>query len=60
MGTIAQKLKPHVKAIEASASGGCQKAVEIIELYEMHRKSPSDPAAPALCEAVFDDWMKDQ
>lgn len=58
MGSLAEKLKPHVSAIVAAHEGGDKSATHIIKLYEMHRTCPSDPAAPVLCEAVFDDWMK--
>ena len=55
---IADKLKPHVPAILAAHNAGDGSATAIIKLYEMHRSCPGDPAAIALCEAAFDDWMK--
>ena len=55
---LADKLKPHVSAIQRDAANACPRAMEIINLYTMHRTSPADPAAPALCEAAFDEWRK--
>lgn len=56
--TLADKLRPHVPAIELAASHGDAGAREIITLYQMHCACPSDPGAPALCEAAFDNWIK--
>jgi hypothetical protein len=56
--SLAEKLKPHVKSIEFASKCGDTAATQIIKLYEMHRNCPSDPGAPALCEAAFDDWMR--
>lgn len=58
MSAIAEKLKPFVKEIVAAHEAGDAGATQIIKLYEMHRVCPQDHAAPALCESVFDDWMK--
>lgn len=58
--SLADKLRPYVSRIEAAIKAGDEKARQIVTLYEMHRASPSDPAAPALCEVAFDDWMKEQ
>ena len=57
--TLADKLKPHVDAIKASAKSGNPRAQEIIQLYRMHCDCPSDPGAPALCEAAFEGWLKE-
>lgn len=56
--TLAEKLKPHVSKILAAHKAGDRSATNIITLYEMHRSCPNDPAAPALCEAAFTDWIK--
>jgi hypothetical protein len=55
--SLIEKLRPHVKAIEAARAAGDRNALQIIVLYEMHRICPTDPGASALCEATFDDWM---
>lgn len=57
---LADKLRPHVAAIQMAASGGDAKAQQIVSLYKMHCACPNDPGAPALCEATFDDWMKER
>lgn len=56
--TLASRLKPHVATIEAAAAAGDQGAKQIIDLYQMHVRLPSDPGAPALCAAAFDDWLR--
>lgn len=56
--TLADKLKPYVAVIEAAAAAGDLGAKQIITLYQMHVRQPSDPGAPALCEAAFNDWRK--
>ena len=56
--TLADKLKPHVPAIQRDAANGNARAMEIINLYKMHCACPADPGAPALCEAAFDEWRK--
>ena len=56
--SLADKLRPHVPEIQSQARGGNEKAARIIDLYQMHVACPSDPGAPALCEAAFDEWMK--
>lgn len=56
MITLADKLRPYVEQIKADASAGNVKAKQVIDLYQMHASCPSDPGAPALCEAVFEDW----
>lgn len=55
--TLAEKLKPYVSQIIASAAKGNGKAQMVISLYNMHRACPSDPGAPALCEMMFRDWL---
>ncbi len=56
--SLADTLRPHVQAIQSAAKNGDMKAQQIINLYGMHCRCPSDPGAPALCQAAFDDWMK--
>lgn len=58
MTDLVEKLKPHVKAIMDDAAAGDFRAKEIITLYRMWERCPSDHAAPALCEATFNDWLK--
>lgn len=55
---LTEKLRPHVDAIKADAANGDVRAKEIITLYKMWERCPNDAAAPALCEATFDDWLK--
>lgn len=55
--SLADTLRPHVAAIKDAAAAGDAKAAQIISLYRMHCSSPSDPGAPALCKATFDDWI---
>jgi hypothetical protein len=57
---LADKLRPHVAAIEAASAAGDGMARNIISLYRMHMTCPGDPGAPALCEATFNDWMKER
>jgi hypothetical protein len=54
--TLADKLRPYVQELMAGAKGGDQVADRVITLYRMHCSCPSDPGAPALCEAAFDEW----
>lgn len=56
--TLADKLRPYVPAIVDDAQNGNTNAQQIIALYRMHCDCPSDPGAPALCEAFFEDWKK--
>ena len=60
MMDITTKLKPHVKEIQADVTGDDvelkKHAAAIINLHGLHVKCPGDPAAPALCEAAFDEW----
>jgi len=58
--TLADTLRPWVRSIQASASTGNKTASEIINLYEMHRRSPSDPAAVGLCRAALKGWLHEQ
>lgn len=60
MSDLSETIRPHVAAIESSASHGNKKALMIISLYQMHVKCPNDPGAAGLCQAAFDDWMKSQ
>lgn len=57
---LTEKLRPHVQDIKDAAEKGDSTAQRIINLYRLHQDCPSDPGAPALCEQVFDDWMKDR
>lgn len=52
-----EMLKPHVSALEADASSGDQKAQAVIQLYDMVRSCPEDPAARAFCEVIFKEWQ---
>jgi len=54
---LTERLRPHVSALLAARKNGDQKAKQVIDLYGMHVRCPGDPGAPALCEAVFDDWI---
>jgi hypothetical protein len=58
MSSLADKLRPQVLAIKDAAAAGDKGAQNIIKLYQMHVRCPSDPGAPALCEAAFDEWVK--
>jgi len=58
--TLADKLRPFVAALKEASAAGDKRAAEVITLYRMHCACPSDPAAPALCEAAFNDWLKQQ
>ena len=58
--TLADTLRPWVRSIQASASTGNKTASEIIDLYEMHRRSPRDPAAVGLCRAALKEWLHEQ
>jgi hypothetical protein len=58
--TLADTLRPWVRSIQASASIGNKTASEIINLYEMHWVSPSDPAAAGLCRAALKEWLYEQ
>jgi len=55
MATLADRLKPFVSEIAAE---GDTLAQHIINLYRMFCACQSDPGAPALCEATFEDWLK--
>lgn len=55
--TLADKLRPYVAALELSSADGDAKANSVISLYQMHVACPSDPGAPALCEAAFNEWI---
>lgn len=57
MGELADRLRPHVPEIQSAAEQGDRGAQQIISLYEMHRRCPSDPGAPALCAAALDNWL---
>lgn len=55
--TLADKLRPHVTAIQSAAAAGDHGAQQVVTLYQMHVRCPADPGAPALCEAAFDEWI---
>ncbi len=55
---LVEVLTPHVSDIMADAEQGNVRAQEIITLYRMWQKCPGDPAAPELCRATFEDWLK--
>lgn len=57
---ITSRLRPYVSDIIASANGGNATAAQIISLHKMHVACPQDPGAPALCEAAFDDWLRNR
>lgn len=57
MDNITDLLRPHVPAIIKAASAGDPRAAQIISLHGMHVRCPQDPAAPALCQAAFEDWL---
>lgn len=54
--TLADKIRDYVPSIQKDAANGCESARQIINLYKMHCACPGDPAAPALCEAAFNEW----
>lgn len=54
---LTEKLRPHASDIKAAAYAGDAKAIEIIKLHRMWCDVPHDHAAPALCEAAFDEWI---
>jgi hypothetical protein len=58
--TLTERLRPHVEALKADDAAGCAKARAVISLHRMWVSCPSDHAAPALCEAAFEDWLKTQ
>lgn len=58
MNPLTEKLRPHVRAIQDAAIAGDAKAKQVIDLYMLHVAQPSDPGAPALCHAAFDDWQR--
>lgn len=58
--SLADDLRPYVPAIKSAAERGDQGAAQIIKLYYMHCACPTDPGAPALCKAAFDDWKAKQ
>lgn len=52
------QIAPHAEAIKRDATAGNTAAKNIIALHRMWVACPSDPGAPALCEAAFKDWLK--
>ena len=56
-GKLTERMKPYVEQIIASANDGDENAKQVISLHRMHVACPSDPGAPALCEAAFDAWL---
>lgn len=55
--TLADTLRPYVAELKNEAARGCAVAQNIIGLYRMHVACSSDPGAPALCKAAFDEWV---
>jgi hypothetical protein len=55
---LTELLRGHRMALIKAASNGDMGAVQVIKLYQMHVDCPSDPGAPALCEATFKDWLR--
>lgn len=60
MNDITSRIKPYVNAIKSAANDGDTKALQIISLHRMHVACPSDPGAIGLCEAAFDDWLRQE
>ena len=57
---LTEKLRSYVEEIKFEAKLGNIKAQQIIKLYRMHCDCPNDQGAFALCEATFDDWIKNR
>lgn len=55
---LADKIKPYRDELISAHNAGDESATQVIKLYQMHCASPSDPGAPALCEAAFDEWLE--
>jgi len=58
--SLADKLRLYVDELRADAKRGDQVAERVVTLYRMHCSCPSDPGAPALCEAAFDEWKSNR
>lgn len=56
---LTEKIKPHAVNIAKQANGGNSKAEAVISLHQM-LVAKAEPCALALCEAAFEDWLKDQ
>lgn len=58
---LQKRLEPHVTPILVDAANPTRKnhakAKQIIDLYRLHLACPSDPGAPGLCEAAFEEWL---
>lgn len=57
MNSLNDLLRPHVGKIMADAANGNETAKNIIALHRMYVTCSSDPGAPALCRAAFDEWL---
>lgn len=53
-------IKSHVKDLEEDANGRERmlQARHVMNLWEMHRLRPSDPAALGLVMAAYDEWYQ--
>lgn len=62
MTDITDLLRPHVADLKADLDANNatvrQYAEAVISLHRMHVSFPSDPGAPALCEAAFEKWQQ--
>lgn len=56
--TLADTLRPYVEKIKMDCAHGCAIAKHVIDTYHLHVSCPGDPAAPALCQAAFDEWRR--
>ena len=56
--TLTEKLRPWVERLLEAAGNGDAGATQVIELYRLYCDCPTDPGAPALCNAAFDDWLR--
>lgn len=57
MSALSEELKPWAKSISAADAMGDKLAGEIIDLYDLHRSCPNDPAAVGLCRAALKGWL---
>jgi hypothetical protein len=57
---LTEMLQPYVQRLQQGAAAGDKNAASVIDLYKLHCSCPSDPCAPALCEAAFTEWKRGQ
>jgi len=57
---LEDKIRPYRDELISAHTAGDEGATQVIKLYQMHCASPSDPGAPAFCEAAFDKWLEDR